>query len=175
MVKRIVAVLSFLMLVSTGALYAITLLTQEEALKDVFWSGAEIEKETKELNGATLERIKERLGGSLVYTQEGSESAPVESQTTIDFYFAKRRAGKMGSGGVHYRHDDGGGGREEGAGPELPGNTRPAHCALLIYEPISRQNQQVVANRGQRHHPHQRCDHLFAGGHFYREKGDRYI
>ena len=96
MVKRIVAVLSFLMLVSTGALYAITLLTQEEALKEVFFSGAEIEKETKELNGATLERIKERLGGSLVYTQEGSESAPVESQTTIDFYFAKKGGERKG-------------------------------------------------------------------------------
>ena len=96
MVKRIVAVLFFLMLVSTGALYAITLLTQEEALKEVFWSGAEIEKETKELNGATLERIKERLGGSLVYTQEGSESAAVESQTTIDFYFAKKGGERKG-------------------------------------------------------------------------------
>jgi len=96
MVKRIVAVLSFLMLVSTGALYASTLLTQEEALKEVFFSGAEIEKETKELNGATLERIKERLGGSLVYTQEGSESAPVESNTTIDFYFAKKGGERKG-------------------------------------------------------------------------------
>jgi len=87
MFKWIVALLSFLMftVALTANLFAFTLLTQEEALKEVFFSGAEIEKETKELTGATLERIKERLGGSLIYTQEGSESAPVESNTTVDF------------------------------------------------------------------------------------------
>jgi Na+-translocating ferredoxin:NAD+ oxidoreductase RnfG subunit len=92
---KIMAVLGF-SLVITGVCYAFTVLTEEEALKEVFWSGAEIEKETKELTGATLENIKERLGGSLVYTQEGSESAPVESNTTIDFYFAKKDGEKKG-------------------------------------------------------------------------------
>ena len=98
MIKRAVALLSFLMftVVLTADLFAFTLLTEEEALKEVFFSGAEIEKETKELSGATLERIKERLGGSLVYTQEGSESAPVESDTTIDFYFAKKDGERKG-------------------------------------------------------------------------------
>ena len=98
MIKRAVALLSFLMftVVLTADLFAFTLLTEEEALKEVFFSGAEIEKETKELSGATLERIKERLGGSLVYTQEGSESAPVESDTTIDFYFAKKNGERKG-------------------------------------------------------------------------------
>ena len=52
--------------------------------------------ETKELTGATLEKIKERLGGSLIYTQEGSESAAVESNTTIDFYFAKKDGERKG-------------------------------------------------------------------------------
>ncbi len=96
MVKRVIAVLSFLMFVLATVSFAITLLTQEQALKEVFWSGAEIEKETKELTGDTLERIKERLGGSLVYTQEGSESAPVETQTEIDFYFAKKDGERKG-------------------------------------------------------------------------------
>ena len=98
MIKRAVALLSFLMftVVLTADLFAFTLLTEEEALKEVFFSGAEIEKETKELTGETLERIKERLGGSLIYTQEGSESAPVESNTTIDFYFAKKDGERKG-------------------------------------------------------------------------------
>ena len=98
MVKRSVALFSFLMftVALTADLFAFTLLTQEEALKEVFFSGAEIEKETKELTGATLEKIKERLGGSLIYTQEGSESAPVESHNTIDFYFAKKDGERKG-------------------------------------------------------------------------------
>ena len=98
MIKRNVALLSFLMftVALTADLFAFTLLTQEEALKEVFFSGAEIEKETKELTGATLEKIKERLGGSLIYTQEGSESAPVESNTTVDFYFAKKDGERKG-------------------------------------------------------------------------------
>jgi len=92
---KMMAVLGF-SLVITAVCFAFTVLTEEEALKEVFWSGAEIEKETKELTGETLEDIKERLGGSLVYTQEGSESAPVESNTTIDFYFAKKDGEKKG-------------------------------------------------------------------------------
>ena len=92
---KIMAVLGFSMVI-TAVCFAFTVLTEEEALKEVFWSGAEIEKETKELTGETLEDIKERLGGSLVYTQEGSESAPVESNTTIDFYFAKKDGEKKG-------------------------------------------------------------------------------
>jgi Na+-translocating ferredoxin:NAD+ oxidoreductase RnfG subunit len=98
MAKRNVALLSFLMFMFalTADLFAFTLLTQEKALKEVFFSGAEIEKETKELTGATLEKIKERLGGSLIYTQEGSESAPVESNTTVDFYFAKKDGERKG-------------------------------------------------------------------------------
>lgn len=96
MLKRIIAVLSFLMFALAAVSFAFTLLTKEDALKEVFFSGAEIEKETKELTGATLARIKERLGGNLIYTQEGSESAAVESQTKIDFYFAKKDGERRG-------------------------------------------------------------------------------
>ena len=96
MVKRVIAVFSFLMFALAAGSFAFVLLTKEDALKEVFFSGAEIEKETKELTGATLARIKERLGGNLIYTQEGSESAAVESQTKIDFYFAKKDGERRG-------------------------------------------------------------------------------
>jgi Na+-translocating ferredoxin:NAD+ oxidoreductase RnfG subunit len=96
MVKRVIAVLSFLMLALAAVSFAFVLLTKEDAFKEIFFSGAEIEKETKELTGATLARIKERLGGNLIYTQEGSESAAVESQTKIDFYFAKKDGERRG-------------------------------------------------------------------------------
>jgi Na+-translocating ferredoxin:NAD+ oxidoreductase RnfG subunit len=71
-------------------------LTNEEALKEVFWPGAEIETETKELSGDTLLNIQKRLGGSLVYYQEGSESKQVEGKTTIEFYFAKKDGERKG-------------------------------------------------------------------------------
>ena len=96
MVKRVIAVLSFLMFALAAVSFAFVVLTKEEALKEVFFSGAEIEKETKELTGATLAKIKERLGGNLIYTQEGSESAPVEAHTKIDFYFAKKDGERRG-------------------------------------------------------------------------------
>ena len=96
MAKRIIAGVFFLMFAMAAVTFAFTLLSKEEAFNEVFWSGAEIEKETKELSGPTLARIKERLGGSLIYTQEGSESAPVEAQHTIDFYFAKKDGERKG-------------------------------------------------------------------------------
>ncbi|MBP2666967.1 MAG: hypothetical protein H6Q76_1947, partial [Firmicutes bacterium] len=68
MVKRVIAVLSFLMFALAAVSFAFVVLTKEDALKEVFFSGAEIEKETKELTGATLAKIKERLGGNLIYT-----------------------------------------------------------------------------------------------------------
>jgi Na+-translocating ferredoxin:NAD+ oxidoreductase RnfG subunit len=85
-----------ILLVAAAVCLAFTLITKEEALKEVFWSGAEIEKETVELTGETLEKITSRLGGSLEYYQEGSESAKVEAQTTVDFYFAKRDGERRG-------------------------------------------------------------------------------
>ena len=76
--------------------FAFTLLTKEKALKEVFWSGAQIETETKELSGDTLMKIKKRLGGSLEFYQEGSESKRVEGATTIDFHFGLKDGKKRG-------------------------------------------------------------------------------
>ena len=84
------------MLVTTAAGLAFTLLTKEKALKEVFWSGAQIETETKELSGDTLMNIKKRLGGSLEFFQEGSESKRVEGATSIDFHFGLKDGKKRG-------------------------------------------------------------------------------
>ena len=43
-------------LVITITCFAFTILTKEQALKEVFWSGAQIESETKELTGDVLAR-----------------------------------------------------------------------------------------------------------------------
>ena len=75
---------------------AFTVLTKEEAIEKAFWKGAEIEKETKELTGEVLERIKERLGGHLVHFQEGAEEQEVETRTVYDFYFGVKNGERKG-------------------------------------------------------------------------------
>jgi Na+-translocating ferredoxin:NAD+ oxidoreductase RnfG subunit len=76
--------------------FAFTVLTEEEALKEVFFEGAEIETETQTLSGDDLKTIKERLGGELVFHQEGSESAEVRSERKYKFYFAKKDGERKG-------------------------------------------------------------------------------
>lgn len=83
-------------LIMSGIGFAFTILTKEDALKEVFFKDAVLETETKTLSGDTLERVKERLGGTLVYHQEGSESADVAEDDDITFYFAKKDGERKG-------------------------------------------------------------------------------
>jgi Na+-translocating ferredoxin:NAD+ oxidoreductase RnfG subunit len=83
-------------LVTAAACLAFTLLTKEQALKEVFWSGAQIESETKELEGDVLANIKKRLGGSLVYEQQGSESSKVEEKHSVTIHFGLKDGKKRG-------------------------------------------------------------------------------
>lgn len=99
MVKKIGLISIFLLciLMTTAAVCsAITILTKEAALKQIFPRGIKIEVETKELSGETLNRIKERLGGSLIYEQTGSESEHVEGSSTINFYFGVKGGKRLG-------------------------------------------------------------------------------
>ncbi len=75
---------------------AFTLLTREQALKEVFFSGAELETETQSLTGDVKKRIEKRLGGRLIFHQEGSESAAVHSKRKVTFYFAKKNGVRKG-------------------------------------------------------------------------------
>jgi Na+-translocating ferredoxin:NAD+ oxidoreductase RnfG subunit len=76
--------------------YGFTLLTQEEALREIFGTKATIVEETRELKGEKLAAVKARLGGDLVSYQEGSESARVEEEKNIVFHFAERDGKKYG-------------------------------------------------------------------------------
>lgn len=70
--------------------YAFTLLTQEQALEEVFGKDVKIETETQRLRGSTLDEVLKRLDGRLVYEQAGSESEKVAEQRKVDFYFAMK-------------------------------------------------------------------------------------
>ena len=99
MLKRVVFFLA-LTCVSLAAMsliaYAFTLLTKEEALKEVFPSDFQVKVETKELTPEQIEKIKKRLGGTLEFYQEGSQSVEVEASTKIDFYFGEQNGVKKG-------------------------------------------------------------------------------
>lgn len=99
MIKRWSFVVCTLFAVSFGleaVCPAFTVLTEEQALKEVFFSGAEIETETQKMTKEMRKKIEDRLGGSLVYHQEGSESADVEVQKDVTFYFAKKDGERKG-------------------------------------------------------------------------------
>ena len=78
--------------------YAFTLLTEEQALEEVFGKGSEITVETKVLEGQRLSTVMEKLGGKLVWYQEGSESEAVAAKKKIDFYFASKEGKRFGVG-----------------------------------------------------------------------------
>ena len=99
MLKKIALVgvtLVCISLMVTTVCFSFTLLTKKQALKEVFWSGAEIEEETVELSRETLQNVKNRLGGSLVYEQVGSESRKVRGKKKVTFYFAKKNGERKG-------------------------------------------------------------------------------
>lgn len=99
MYKRLVVYLASILCVSLAVpsvLHAFTLLTEEQALKEVFGRGAEITVETKVLEGEALSTVMERLGGKLVWYQQGSVSEIVQARKKIDFYFASKGGKRFG-------------------------------------------------------------------------------
>ncbi len=76
--------------------FAFQLMSTEDALKQIFGTKPDIVEETKELEGKELDQIKERLGGKLHDLQEGSESARVEAEDEVTFYFAEQDGKRYG-------------------------------------------------------------------------------
>lgn len=76
--------------------FAIQLLTQEQALEKIFPEADEIVAETRVPTSTETARIKERLGGSLVYYQKGSKSEEVEEKVEYTFYFGLKDNQKTG-------------------------------------------------------------------------------
>jgi len=74
---------------------AVTLLTEEEALKQMFPDVDEVVRETISLTMAEVSAIKERLGGSLVHYQKGSQSENVEETTEITVFIGMKNGEKV--------------------------------------------------------------------------------
>jgi Na+-translocating ferredoxin:NAD+ oxidoreductase RnfG subunit len=65
---------------------AMTLLTQEQAMKEMFPNADRVVAQTRTPADAELAKIKARLGGTLVHFQRGSESASVQEKSEFTFY-----------------------------------------------------------------------------------------
>lgn len=74
---------------TTLVVHAVVLLTKEQALKEVFPPEFQIKTETVKMSGDTLKRVQDRLGGSLIFEQEGSESAKVSAETSVELQIAE--------------------------------------------------------------------------------------
>jgi Na+-translocating ferredoxin:NAD+ oxidoreductase RnfG subunit len=90
------AVICILLAVTTLVVHAFVLLTREQALKEVFPPEFQTKAETVTLSGDTLKAVLDRLGGSLVFEQEGSESAKVSAETSVEFIFGESGGEKKG-------------------------------------------------------------------------------
>ena len=94
-------IISIIAVLFTGAIittdcHAYTLLTREQAMKEIFGENCEFVVETVRLRGPMLQRVMDRLGGKLVYEQVGSESEVVEAHKSVDFYYAIENGEKIG-------------------------------------------------------------------------------
>ena len=75
---------------------ALTLLTQEQALKEMFPDADKITPEVKQLSPDEITKCKSSLGGSLVHFQKGSNSSAVAEKLEYTFYFASKGDQKLG-------------------------------------------------------------------------------
>lgn len=89
------AILAVCMLVSANC-FGMRLLTQEEALKQMFPDAQSIVNNTRLLTMDEVDRIKGRLGGQLVHYQEGSKSERMEEKLEYHFYFSIVNGEKTG-------------------------------------------------------------------------------
>ncbi|MBT4482680.1 MAG: FMN-binding protein [Candidatus Latescibacteria bacterium] len=70
--------------------FAITLLTKEQALKEMFPDVDEVKTSNHVLTEAEISKIKEKLGGALVHFQKGSQSEDVSEAHNYDFYIGMK-------------------------------------------------------------------------------------
>jgi Na+-translocating ferredoxin:NAD+ oxidoreductase RnfG subunit len=72
------------------------LLTQEEALAEMFPDAESIVNNTHTMTADEVERVKARLGGQLVHYQKGSKSEMVEENLEYHFYYSVVNGEKTG-------------------------------------------------------------------------------
>ena len=77
-------------IIFTASAFAVTLLTKEQALKEMYPDITDIKTVTHVLSAGEIAAIKEKMGGKLVHFQKGSRSEGVAEATTYDFYIGMK-------------------------------------------------------------------------------------
>ena len=70
--------------------FAVTLLTKEQALKAMYPDINDIKTVSHTLSASEVAAIKEKMGGKLVHFQKGSQSAGVSEANSYDFYIGMK-------------------------------------------------------------------------------------
>jgi len=91
-----ILILGFLMKFSIRYCFAITLLTEREALDSVFSGATEVIPETKTINDSRLDKIKSRLGGRLTSQPKGEKAREIMNQREFVFYSGVKDGVKLG-------------------------------------------------------------------------------
>lgn len=76
--------------------YAVRLLSKKVALKKMLPGIESITEEIKTLTASDKEKIKSRLGGVLVFDQEGSQSSKVAETNEYTFFFGMKGGERIG-------------------------------------------------------------------------------
>jgi len=84
-------------LVMTSTVFAMELLTKEQALKQIFPDVDKIIEEKQAIAPAEEARIKDRLDGELVFHSKDSKSKEVEAKKEYTFYFGMKSGKKVGA------------------------------------------------------------------------------
>lgn len=80
----------------SAASSAMTLLTEEEALKEMFPDADTVVSEMKILDPAEVDALNDRIGGRLVLYQKGSKSEKLAEKDDYTFYFGIKDGKKTG-------------------------------------------------------------------------------
>ena len=87
---------NFLMLILFGnTAYGFVLLTQEQAMQEMFSDVDEIVEETKEANPEQIAAMKEIMGGKLALFQKGDAAKAIAAKTEFTFYFGIKNGEKI--------------------------------------------------------------------------------
>ena len=84
-------------LVFCGVVYALQLLSKEDAIKKVFGESVTVVTENKVFTEQQISKIKERLNSELERYPRGAKPKESELQHSIDFYFAVKDNKKTGA------------------------------------------------------------------------------
>jgi Na+-translocating ferredoxin:NAD+ oxidoreductase RnfG subunit len=91
---RMIVIFGFIFFAANA--FAVRLLTQEEALRSMFLDVDTVVAETIKFKPAVLDKIRKRLGGTMVHYRHDSESAKIDERNEITIYNGMKGGKKVG-------------------------------------------------------------------------------